>query len=360
MDQNQKYEYKNVVARLKDKDLNKFASEGWELVSSKRRTLPFFLPPTDYVFKRKIKENQPIEIKPSQKKKSMRTYAWIFGIISLLIGVCSIFSSPIIGILFIIISTLLLPPVTTFVKKKYDISLSRNVRMATSAIILLIISGGILTTTSTSSQSNEVGVNTQNQSSIKTTSTPNTKTQPTQQTPLSDGQKIENVVSPLLQQDAILQASYDNNDSYILSDNADDPSDKQQDVQIAIDTGPVSDDKDYIMLTGALTESIFQKIFQIDPNFVWVNVGYFGPVTDQYGNATTSQLMGYGIDRMLYNKINWSGLTDMGDDGINFCGYLEKFNTLTGKSNVDDAGCDAFPSDLLNAIKEIRIENSSK
>lgn len=60
MDKDPIYEYKTLTKRrMKDEDLNKLSEEGWELFSSKRRTVPLLFTPTDYVFRRVKKDAEP-------------------------------------------------------------------------------------------------------------------------------------------------------------------------------------------------------------------------------------------------------------------------------------------------------------
>ena len=139
MDQVQ-YEYKNVVGRFSDKDLNKFSVQGWELVSAKRRTLPFLNPPTDYIFRRsKGTESANPEVE-TKKKISLRPYAWIFGILFLVIGFVTIFTNPLQGILLFLSGIILFPPAVKFLENKFHKPFKRKHRIAL-AVLLLIICG---------------------------------------------------------------------------------------------------------------------------------------------------------------------------------------------------------------------------
>ncbi len=74
---------------------------------------------------------------------------WIIGLLVLLIGIVSIFSDPIIGILFILIAALILPGVTSFIKQKWNVSLSRMTRTIT-GVVLVVIFGIAVSARSTS------------------------------------------------------------------------------------------------------------------------------------------------------------------------------------------------------------------
>jgi len=85
--------------------------------------------------------------------KIYRILAWVFGTIFLLAAVGSLFSNILTATLFLLVSALLLPPVTVFIKKKWNYPLSRKARII-SSIVLLAISG--MVTSSASSQTSPV------------------------------------------------------------------------------------------------------------------------------------------------------------------------------------------------------------
>ena len=86
---------------------------------------------------------------------------------------------------------------------------------------------------------------------------------------------------------------------------------------------------------------------------------YYGTTTDQYGNATSSLLMSYEMDRPLYSKINWSGIADVEND-VHLCAFLrEQFNSMSQSDQDKDiaVGCLVAPYNLRSA--ENAIETSS-
>jgi hypothetical protein len=96
---------------------------------------------SDYVFKRVANISQqsqiPINTKPS-KKKYLRFYAWLFGVILCGIGLLSLPSAPWAGVFLIIASAFLLPPVVELIQKKTGKSISRNARVVTAVVIAFI------------------------------------------------------------------------------------------------------------------------------------------------------------------------------------------------------------------------------
>ena len=86
--------------------------------------------------------------------------AWIFGVVILICGAASIVGSPIAGILLILSSLLILPPVMKFISNKCNIHLSKNLRVVF-AVILLVI--GFSITGKSAIQSTDISTNNQEQ-----------------------------------------------------------------------------------------------------------------------------------------------------------------------------------------------------
>lgn len=80
--------------------------------------------------------------------------SWIFGILFALIGIVSVFSEPIPGIVMLIMATILLPPVNKLVDNKWKFHLSKGMKIVI-IIIGFIIFGATINTSdvSTSQQS---------------------------------------------------------------------------------------------------------------------------------------------------------------------------------------------------------------
>jgi hypothetical protein len=63
---------------------------------------------------------------------------WIIGLLVLLIGIVTLFSDPIAGVIFILIASLILPGVVSFIKQKWNVSLSHRTRVIAGVILLII------------------------------------------------------------------------------------------------------------------------------------------------------------------------------------------------------------------------------
>ncbi|MFC0445353.1 hypothetical protein ACFOD1_07535 [Pseudidiomarina halophila] len=70
------------------------------------------------------------------------TLNWIFGLVFLFLGVLMLFNEPIMGLFFLVASSLLLPPIRGFVNSKTNYSLSAKHRAisVTAAILLALVS----------------------------------------------------------------------------------------------------------------------------------------------------------------------------------------------------------------------------
>jgi hypothetical protein len=65
---------------------------------------------------------------------------WLFGIGSVLVGVTSIFTRPLSGILFLLIAAITLPPANNFLRNKIHLNLSKGLRIVL-VLVLLGIAG---------------------------------------------------------------------------------------------------------------------------------------------------------------------------------------------------------------------------
>ncbi|NCS99891.1 hypothetical protein GW765_02825, partial [Candidatus Parcubacteria bacterium] len=65
----------------------------------------------------------------SKKFTLSNILGWIVGVVILIIGLISITKDPISGIMFVIASLLLVPPAYKFLSKKFNIDLSKGLRI---------------------------------------------------------------------------------------------------------------------------------------------------------------------------------------------------------------------------------------
>lgn len=344
----QQYEYKNVVGRLKDKHLNKYSEQGWELVSSKRRTFPVLFPPTDYVFRRIKQESEPKkdtvnkEENKIEKKYSERSSAYVCGIIFLLIGIGAFSSSVWAGLMMVLASIFILPPTAKLISKAIKKPLRRNTRIGIAFWLIVVASITGL-----------IGIGNSQSNSKATTQSAVVNTPSEALTPT---EKVASITQSEIQQSASSWGTY--SDTTIDDDWSPAPKDTKY-VTVKINTGVLWNEDSTITDTGVLSSQIFQKVFPVDKNFYDVQVMYYGTTTDQYGNATSSLLMSYEMDRPLYSKINWSGIADVEND-VHLCAFLrEQFNSMSQSDQDKDiaVGCLVAPYNLRSA--ENAIETSS-
>ncbi|HNV62468.1 MAG TPA: Ltp family lipoprotein [Candidatus Cloacimonas acidaminovorans] len=84
----------------------------------------------------------------SKKVTISLVLSWIFGILFALTGIFSIFSDPIPGLVMLVMATVILPPVTKIVDKKWKFSFSRGMKIGV-IVIGLIIFGATVNSSST-------------------------------------------------------------------------------------------------------------------------------------------------------------------------------------------------------------------
>ena len=84
-----------------------------------------------------VNENQSPEVKTKNITVSL-VFSWIFGVIVGLVGIGTLFSNVLVGLLFIIAAVIVLPPTYALIKNKFKISLSRGLKIIIVVIIFAI------------------------------------------------------------------------------------------------------------------------------------------------------------------------------------------------------------------------------
>lgn len=77
--------------------------------------------------------------------------------------------------------------------------------------------------------------------------------------------------------------------------------------------------------TGKIAAKAMQGIFATNPSFYDVIIWYYGETTDRYGNKKNDVIMTYAMDRVTFQKINWSNF-----DTSKFCDFLNQELKSTG------------------------------
>lgn len=280
--------------------------------------------------------------------KIYRLLAWVFGIIFLLAAVGSLFSNFLNAILFLLVSALLLPPVTVFIKKKWSYSLSRKTRIISSIVLLVIL--GIFT----SSKSSPV-VPIEGNTAVQTQPVTTTQAPPVDRGPLTIQQKLDNAVRSILPSST---AQFSFGTTTITNDVPPAPKGSQY-VTVDINTGDgFWDGSSIITQSGQLASTIFQQVFPISSNFDDVIIRFYGPTTDQYGNTKDTMLLSYSMDPALYKQINWTGFPDTQND-IHLCAFLrEQVMQIPQSERVNSGdGCVVMASNLRTAEDSIETSN---
>jgi hypothetical protein len=133
-------------------------------------------------------------------------------------------------------------------------------------------------------------------------------------------------------------------------------------VTIDVNVSSFLGDDTFISDSGTLAATIFKNVFPLDPHYYDVLVRYYGATIDQYGNSSNSMMMSYEMDRQLFNKINWSGFSDVGND-VHLCAFLREQAVLQEISLTDEQkahfylGCVVMLSDLRTAEDKVEKDN---
>ena len=229
----------------------------------------------------------------------------------------------------------LIKPSIVKMKSRKDASLI----LGGSLIVFFILFGVTMNPSAPSVESNQPSQNATPQSAVN----------------LTDQQKLDNAVKSILGQSSS-KVSYKS--TSIESDDSDRPKDSKF-VTIDVDTGELYSEDQFITNGGKLAANMFQQAFPINPNFYDVLVRYYGQVTDQFGNTTSSMLMSYAMDLPLYSKINWSGLADVEND-IHLCAFLREQENILPADNTSKLyiGCVVIPSNLRKVENSIETGNT--
>ncbi|EKD44395.1 MAG: protein of unknown function DUF1535 [uncultured bacterium (gcode 4)] len=120
---------------------------------------------------------------PSKKITVGLILSWIFGILFALIGIISVFSEPIPGIVMLVMAAILLPPINKLVDEKWKFHLSGGIKTIV-IIVGFIIFGSTVDTSNTVKQQNKQPEIQQKQEwSILNTEQQKDETKPTEEQP---------------------------------------------------------------------------------------------------------------------------------------------------------------------------------
>jgi hypothetical protein len=174
------------------------------------------------------------------------------------------------------------------------------------------------------------------------------------QVPLTDQQKITNVVQSLIQQSSTEFPSIKSVE-VVDSDGTIPNTDGMKFVAVHIEAGTFWNDSSTITETGQLTSKILQQVFPLNPKFYDIQVWYYGQLTDEYGNKSDGLMIDYDMERDLYGKVNWAGFSDNQND-IHLCAFLREQTAMDDGNNVNDT-CGVMLASLKKAESSIETSN---
>lgn len=238
---------------------------------------------------------------------------WFFGVVIGIVGLVQLGKNVVSGIIYLLIAVILIPPLSKSIQSKFNINLSRSVKILI-ILILFVISGTL---------SDKRAPNIPQSSSSVTT------TEPSQ--PLTLEQQITNKINEEL-------GDKGNNDKprvvkveitpYKASEIKEYGYKSNEDVKEVLIVINASENLTTNLQKATLSKEaskIFQSVFPLSPQIGDVIVWSQLPVKDQYGNVEDKTAVTYHMARPLFNKVNW--------DNFN---YRDLTTLLNNEDKIDD------------------------
>ncbi len=245
-------------------------------------------------------DNQSSEVKTKNITLGS-VFSWIFGVLFFLGGIGMLFSHFISGLLTLVAALLILPPSSNVIKRKFNFSMSRGVKIL-AVLVLLVIAGMAMGDTKPATVVDNTNPNSQVSAPVNNT--------PAQ--PLTLEQQITQKVNEVLgatnstKKPTIVDVKVDTYNAIELKAYQYEPTEDVKGILITINSSE--------NLTTNLQKStmyneavkIFQAIFPLSPQIGDVVIWSQLPVKDKYGNTKDDTAITFAMGRPLYQKINWT------------------------------------------------------
>lgn len=227
---------------------------------------------------------------------------WVISVIFLVGGFGMLFSSFISGLASIVAGLIIFPPVSRYVKEKYNFSPSRGMKIL-AVLVLLFISGSTLG----ESESKPVADST---ATAPQTSASATNDSPAE--PLSLEQQITNKINEALgatnntNKPTVVKVEVNKYNAAELKAYGYKSIDDVKGLLITINASENLTTKLQKGSMAGEAAKIFQSVFplssQIGDIIIWSQL----PTKDQYGNTKDSTTITYAMGRPLFEKMNWT------------------------------------------------------
>jgi len=213
-----------------------------------------------------------------------QTLSWIFGVIFVLLGIVVVVSEPVRGILFLIMGLIFLPPFTLVLREKFNLTLSRSMRimLGLTLLFLALLSPAWRAASEITNEHEQLNP-------------------PAPTTPLSEEDQIKALV------ESILAGKTNVNSGNRL---------RSVKVVLQVDGGwGVSVDFNANEnLTLKLTKrgiekdmsDIYTALFTSGKDIKRASIAAYLPITDQYGNTDSSLVYKSRIESSVASKANWN------------------------------------------------------
>lgn len=96
-------------------------------------------------------------------------------------------------------------------------------------------------------------------------------------------------------------------------------------ITVKVQVGDFFNRNSLLRHSGNLSGKMFQSIYGSDINAADALVWFYGETTDRYGNKKNDVILVYGMDKVTYEKINWSGF-----DTDDLCDFLQREERISG------------------------------
>ncbi len=268
--------------------------------------------------------NQSSEVK-TKNTTFLIAIKWIVGIILIVTGLFQISTDFISGLLFILVGIIPLPPFNKLLKDKFNLALSRYVKVG-AMIVLIVIAGSLL-----ENKPSEVATTVSNEIPTKTEPQVQEVVVATAPKPKTLEEKITEAINSSLgsqtntKKPRLVDVQVTKYTASMLSEYGYKSTDNISSILIIIN----SDEN----LTSNLQKStmdneaskLIQSIFPIDSNIGDIIIWSQLPVKDKYGNTKDDTAIIFSVSRPLSAKINWSNFN-----------YRDLPTLLKSEEKVDD------------------------
>ncbi|MEN9912931.1 MAG: hypothetical protein RLY66_339 [Candidatus Parcubacteria bacterium] len=229
---------------------------------------------------------------------------WFLGIIFALTGLVNIFSSPISGLVFLLASAILIPPIMSKISSQLKVNLSRNVKILL-VLVLLAVAGFNL-------KSDEVVATPVSSQPVVAQPVPEQVAPVVPPQPQTLEEKIKGAIENSLKattntdKPRVISIEISKYKPVELTESGYKSTDSVSGLFIKVNS---DENLTTNLLKGSMHDDaakVFRAVFPLSEDFGDIILWSYLPVKDKYGNQKDDVAIVYSIARPLFSKINWS------------------------------------------------------